>query len=75
MPAHVVEAVDTEVGNEFSGVRTAGGVLDGRCGHGVVHDHRELVGVVDPVGLNPHRGELQIDQNRHIDVDHNGVTR
>src|SRR6201997_2299355 len=59
VPADVIEALDAEVGGEFAGMPTAGGVLDGGCGHGVVHDDRQLVGVVDPVGRNPHRGELQ----------------
>ena len=73
VPADVVEALDAEVGDEFSGMLAAGGVLDGRSRDGVVHDDGQLVGVVDPVGLDPHRGELQIDQHGHIDVDHDGV--
>ena len=75
VPADVVEALDTEVGDELSGMPTAGGVLDGWCRHGVVHDDCQLVGVVDSVGLYPHGGELQIDQDGHIDVDHDGFAR
>ena len=72
--ADVVEALDAEVGGELSGVRTAGGVLDGWRRDGVVHDDSQLVGVVDPIGRDPHGGELQIDQDGHIDVHHHGVT-
>ncbi len=40
VPADVVEALDAEVGGELAGACAAGGVLDRRCGHGVVHHDR-----------------------------------
>ena len=45
--ADVVEALDAELGGELAGKRSAGGVFDGRRGYRVVHDDRELVGVMD----------------------------
>jgi len=29
---------------------------------------------VDAVGLQPHRRELQVDQDGHVDIDDDGVT-
>ena len=71
--ADVVEALDTELGGELAGVRSAGGVFDGRRGNGVVHDDRQLVGIMNAKRLDPHRRELQIDQHRHVDVDDDGL--
>jgi hypothetical protein len=45
--ADVVEALDTELGGELAGKRAAGRVFDGRRGYRMVHDDRELVGIVD----------------------------
>ena len=74
VPADVIETLDAELGDELSGQPTAGGVLDGWRRYGVVHDDGQLVGVVNPVGGDPHCGELQVDQHGHVDVDDNGVT-
>ncbi len=75
VPADVVEALDTELFGELAGVRPAGGVLDGRRGHRVVHHDRQLVGVVNAQRLHPHRRELQIDQHSHVDVHDDGLAR
>ena len=73
--ADVVEAFDAELGGELAGKRSAGGVLDGRRGDGVVHHDRQLVGIMDAKRLQPHRRELQVDQHGHVDVDDDGVAR
>ena len=73
--ADVVEALDAELGGELAGVRSAGGVFDGRRGHRVVHHDRQLVGIMNAKRLDPHRRELQIDQHRHVDVDDDGLAR
>ena len=74
VPAHIIEPLDAELGGETAGMRPTGGILDGRCGHRVVHHDRQLVRVVDAIGLNPHGGELQIDQHGHVDLNDHGVT-
>ncbi|HYZ55310.1 MAG TPA: hypothetical protein VE733_17660 [Streptosporangiaceae bacterium] len=53
VPAHVVEALDTEVRDELPRPRPALGVLERRRRHGVVHDDRDLVRVMDARGLHP----------------------
>ena len=73
VPADVVEALDAEVGGELRARGPpAASLMRGR-GHGVVHHDRELVGIMNLQGLHPHRGELQVDQHGHVDVDDDGV--
>jgi hypothetical protein len=71
--ADVEEAVDAEVGRERAGMRTTRRVPDRRRRHRVVHHDGQLVGIVDAQRRNPHRGELQIDEDRHVHVDDDGV--
>src|SRR6202012_6264292 len=45
--ADVIETLDAELSGELAGKRSAGGIFGGRRGDRVVHDDRELVGIMD----------------------------
>ena len=75
VPADVEEFLDSEVGNELSRLRSARGILQGRCGDRVPMITATLSGSWIRLGVDPHRRELQVDHIAHVDLDGDDVAR